>query len=84
MEILSIFFGIFGLFFIITNGIIFYYRFFKKGTISYAPVLGGVSLMIALFLYEPLRYYCWIALFLDFSIIEILYWGIKFIFKKRK
>jgi len=49
----------------------------KQG-VSFAPLLGGILLMLGLLLLpvDGLRTWCWVGLLLDFGSLPLLFWAI--------
>lgn len=70
--IVGIIFAIIGGLFLLGNYIYLYERIRYKESPSFAPILGGLFLTIALFLFDKTRAFCWIGLLLDVSIWEII------------
>lgn len=71
-TIAGIIFAIIGGIVLLCNYIYLYYRIRYKESPSFAPILGGLFLTIALFLFDKTRAFCWIGLLLDVSIWEII------------
>lgn len=71
-TIAAIIFAIIGGIVLLCNYIYLYYRIRYKESPSFAPILGGLFLTIALFLFDKTRAFCWIGLLLDVSIWEII------------
>jgi hypothetical protein len=71
-KIAGIIFAIIGGIVLLCNYIYLYYRIRYKESPSFAPILGGLFLTIALFLFDKTRAFCWIGLLLDVSIWEII------------
>lgn len=71
-TIAGIIFAIIGGIVLLCNYIYLYYRIRYKESPSFAPILGGLFLTIALFLFDKTRVFCWIGLLLDVSIWEII------------
>ena len=71
-TIAGIIFAVLGGMFLLCNYIYLYYRIRYKESPSFAPILGGVFLTIALFLFDNTRPFCWIGVLSDISIWEII------------
>lgn len=70
--IAGIIFALLGGIFLLCNYLYLYYRIRHKESPYFAPILGGLFLTIALFLFDKTRAFCWIGLLLDVSLWEII------------